>query len=59
MYKYLHNQITRNMRWFKVATNKRANNRYSLVFTCSVNLYWAGILGRPNSSTPMPSCINN
>jgi len=47
------------MRWFKVATNKRANNRYSLVFTCSVNLYWAGILGRPNSSTPMPSCINN
>jgi len=42
-----------------IITNVLATDTDSLVFTCVVNIYWAGILGKPNSSTPMPSYINN
>jgi len=31
----------------------------SLIFTGTVTFYWAGILGKPNSSTAMSPCINN
>jgi len=51
-------RITLSVRWFQHEKKQRANSSiYMYIMHCQ--FYWAGILGKPNSSTVMPSYNSN